>query len=281
VTESRRWKAGLTSGATFSIVTLFLISALLPFYWMVVTSLKNVNELFSPAFPLWILRPTLKNYANLFAFTPFAHWFLNSVLVSISSTIIALGFGSLAAYGLSRMPSKLSIVIVQATLLTYLIPRAVFVVPLYSLLHTLHLLDSLVGLTFAYLSFTLPFTTWLLISFFQIIPKALDEAALMDGCSRLGALVRVVLPLAAPGIVATGIYSFSTAWNEFMYPLALMQTQTRNVLTVGIASLRQADVFAWGQIMAAGTVGAVPIMIFYAFIYKRIVGGLVTGGVKG
>ena len=276
-----RWKARIAEGATLSIVALFLISALLPFYWMVVTSLKTPNELFSLELPLWVFHPTSKNYIGLFNLTPFGHWFLNSVLVSTAATVIALGFGSLAAYGLSRMPSKLSIAIVQMTLLTYLIPRAVFVVPLYSLLHTLHLLDNLLGLTLAYLSFTLPFTIWLLISFFQTIPKELDEAALIDGCSRLGVLARVVLPLAAPGMVATGIYSFSTAWNEFMYPLALMQTQARNVLTVGIASLRQADIFAWGQIMAAGTVGAIPVMIFYAFIYRRIVGGLVAGSVKG
>jgi ABC-type glycerol-3-phosphate transport system permease component len=276
-----RWKAGIGDGATLSIIALFSISALLPFYWMVVTSLKTANELFSLGFPLWVFHPTWGNYIGLFNLTPFGHWFLNSALVSTGATVIALGFGSLAAYGLSRMPSKLSIAIVQMTLLTYLIPRAVFVVPLYSLLHTLHLLDNLLGLTLAYLSFTLPFTIWLLISFFQTIPKELDEAALIDGCSRIGVLARVVLPLAAPGIVATGIYSFSTAWNEFMYPLALVQTQTRTVLTVGIASLRQADIFAWGQIMAAGTVGAIPVMIFYAFIYRRIVGGLVAGSVKG
>lgn len=271
----------ITEGSTISIVTFFVISALLPFYWMIVTSLKSTGELFSLGFPLWVFNPTWKNYVDLFKVTPFGYWFLNSTLVSIASTIIALVFGSIAAYGLSRMPSKLSIAIVQTTLLTYLIPRAVFVVPLYTLLHSLHLLDTLIGLTLTYLSFTLPFTVWLLISFFQTIPKELDEAALIDGCGRISTLIRIILPLAAPGIVATGIYSFSTAWNEFMYPLALMQTQTKNVITVGIASLRQADVFAWGQIMAAGTIGAIPIMFFYAFIYRRIVGGLVAGSIKG
>jgi ABC-type glycerol-3-phosphate transport system permease component len=276
-----RRKAVLADGATVSIIALFIISALLPFCWMMVTSLKTKSELFSLQFPLWVHRPTWENYIDLLALTPFADWFANSAVVSTAATVIALVFGSLAAYGLSRMPSELSILTVQATLLTYLIPRAVFVVPLYSLLNSLHLLDSLVGLTLAYLSFTLPFTIWLLIGFFQSIPKDLDEAALIDGCSRIGAMVRIVLPLAAPGLVATGIYSFSTAWNEFMYPLALMQTQTRTTVTVGIASLRQADVFAWGQIMAAGTLGAIPIMVFYAFIYKRIVGGLVAGSVKG
>jgi len=276
-----RGKTILADGATVSIIALFVISALLPFCWMAVTSFKTKGELFALQFPLWVHHPTWENYKNLLALTQFGNWFINSALVSTGATLIALVFGSLAAYGLSRMPTRLSVAIVQTALLTYLIPRAVFVVPLYSLLHSLRLLDSLFGLTLAYLSFTLPFTTWLLIGFFQSIPKDLDEAALIDGCSRVGALVKVVLPLAAPGIVATGIYSFSTAWDEFMYPLALIQTQGKNVVTVGIASLRQADVFAWGQIMAAGTLGAIPIMIFYAFVYRRIVGGLVAGGVKG
>jgi len=274
-------KAWLADGATLSAIGLFVVSALLPFYWMIITSLKGPQEIFALGIPLWVRQPTWKNYVGLFALTPFPSWFLNTVVVSLAATAIALAFGSLAAYGLSRMPSRLAIVIVQSTLLTYLIPRSVFVVPLYSLLSALHLLDSLLGLTLAYLSFTLPFTIWLLISFFQIIPKELDEAGMIDGCTRVGVLVRIVLPLAAPGIVATGIYAFSTAWNEFMYPLALVQTQSRNVLTVGIASLRQADIFAWGQIMAAGTVGALPVMVFYAFIYRRIVGGLVAGSVKG
>jgi len=275
-------KRRLVNGLSVAIVALFVISALLPFYWMIITSLKSNRELFSfSSTPLWVYRPTLKHYFELISVTHFEHWFINSVEVSGAATVIALVFGALAAYGISRIPSRVGIMVTQAMILTYLIPRSVFVVPLYNLLNSLHLLDTKFGLTLSYLSFTLPFTTWLLVGFFQGVPKELDEAAMMDGCSRVGALIRVILPLVAPGLVATSIYSFSTAWNEFMYPLALVQTQTRTTLTVGIAYLQQGDVFAWGQIMAAGTMTAIPIVLFYAFIYKRVVGGLVAGSVKG
>jgi multiple sugar transport system permease protein len=270
-----------SDGFSYAIILLFVISALLPFFWMVVTSFKTKSELFSSQFPLWVQNFTWQNYVDLFRSTKFTSWFLNTVVVAGSTTLISSIFGFLAAYGITRIPSKFSITIVQTTLLTYLIPRTVFVIPLYILLDQIGLLNSLLGLTIAYMSFTLPFTMWLMISFFQVIPKDLDEAALIDGCSRLGALVRVVLPLAAPGIVATSIYSFSAAWDDFMYPLALMQGQSKLVITVGIASLRQADIFAWGQIMAAGTLGAIPILFLYMFVYKRIVSGLVSGSVKG
>jgi len=268
-------------GMSMLIIALFILSALLPFYWMVITSLKTTRELFSMESPLWVNNPTLQNYPNLLSLTPFGSWFLNSLIVSIGSTLIALVFGALAAYGISRMPSKSAIRVTQITLLTYLVPRVVFVIPLYGLLNVFHLLDTLTGLTLSYISFTLPFTIWLLLGFFQGIPKELDEAAMIDGCSRIKALVQIVLPLAAPGLISAGIYSFSEAWNELMYPLALIQTQSKATLTVGISSLKQADIFAWGQIMAAGTLGSLPVLVLYMFIYKRIVGGLLAGSVKG
>ncbi|MEM2385398.1 MAG: carbohydrate ABC transporter permease [Candidatus Bathyarchaeia archaeon] len=264
------------------IVLTFILNAIIPFYWMFITSLKSNKELFSIHLnPLWVTTPTLKHYKDLFTLTHFKYWFINSAEVGFAATIIAIILGSLAAYGISRIPSRIGVFSAQIMILTYLLPRTVFVIPLYNLLATLRILDTKFGLILAYLSFTLPFTTWLLIGFFQAIPKELDEAAMIDGCSRIGAMVRVILPLMRPGIVATGIYSFSTAWNEFMYPLALIQTQTKTTLTVGIAYLQQGDVFAWGQIMAAGTVTSVPIVFFYALIYSHVIRGLVAGGIKG
>ena len=247
--HARRWGAGAPSA---TVIFLFVVSALFPFYWMAVTSLKTKRELFSLSSPLWVHTPTLGNYRDLLRTTAFPGWFFSSVTVSLASTLIALFFGALAAYGLSRMPSRFSMTLVRSVLITYLIPRSVFVVPLYSLLNEIGLLDTRLGLVIAYLTFTLPFTTWSLVGFFETIPKELDEAALIDGASPYGALFRIVMPLAAPGLVAASIYSFSTAWNEFMYPLALIQTASRTTLTAGIAPLQEGDVLAWGQIMAAG-----------------------------
>lgn len=263
------------------VVAVFAASAMLPFYWMAITSIKDRGELFSSASPLWVKLPTLANYRELLQLSPFPSWFATSVSVSLAATAIALLFGSLAAYGLSRRPSRLGLTLIRTVLITYLIPRAVFVVPLYAMLNNLGLLDTRFGLVIAYLTFTLPFTTWLLVSFFESIPRELDEAAKIDGATPIGALLRVVLPLAGPGLVAASIYSFSTAWNEFLYPLALIQTEARTTLTAGIASMQQGDVFAWGQIMAAGTLTSIPVLLAYVFIYKRIVGGLAAGAVKG
>jgi multiple sugar transport system permease protein len=263
------------------VVLAAVAASIIPLYWMTVTSIKPDRELLIGTAPLWVFHPTVKHYQYLLRFTPFGRWFANSVFVASITTAVALFLGALAAYAISRIPSRFNIRMTQLTLLSYLIPRAVFVVPLYNLLSSLRLLDTLWGLALAYLSFTLPFSIWLLLGFFQNIPREIDEAALIDGCSRWGALLRVILPLLASGMIATCVYCFSMSWNEFMYPLALVQTQARNTITVGIASMKQGDILAWGPIMAAGTLGSIPVLVFYAFIYKKIVGGLVAGSIKG
>jgi ABC-type glycerol-3-phosphate transport system permease component len=265
----------------YLIIAAFLISALLPSYWMVVSSLKTKQELFTSGNPLWVSEPTTAEYTSLFQLTPFPRWFMNTIIVAGSATLISMVFGGMAAYGISRTPSRFAIRVAQATLLTYLIPRAMFAIPFYIMLNNIGLLNTLLGVVLSYLTFTLPFTIWLLLGFFEGIPKELDDAAYVDGCSRLGILVRIILPLAGPGLVATAIYCLAEAWNEFLYPLALLQTQEDTVLTVGISSLRQGDVFAWGQIMAAGVLATLPIMVFFMKIYKRVVGGLAAGAVKG
>lgn len=265
----------------FMVIAFFLISALLPAYWMIISSLKTKQELFVATNPLWVMKPTFNEYTSLFELTSFPRWFFNTISVSLGATLISIAFGGMAAYGISRTPSKFAIRITQLTLLTYLIPRAMFAIPFYIMLNQIGLLNTKIGLVMSYLTFTLPFTIWLLIGFFEGIPKELDDAAYVDGCTRLGILIRIILPLAGPGMVATAIYCLAEAWNEFLYPLALLQTQEDTVLTVGIASLRQGDVFAWGQIMAAGVLATLPIMFFFMKIYNRVVGGLAAGAVKG
>lgn len=267
--------------ARYTLLAAFATAAVAPFYWMVITSVKPVQELYAGKMPLWVEAPTWKHYAELLETYMFPRWFWNTIVVAVVSTAVSLVLGSLAAYGVTRTGTALVRQLTRVVLVTYLVPRAMLMIPLYQLLAALRLLDSQAGLVLAYLTFTVPFSVWLLIGFFQGIPRELDEAALIDGCSRMQALVRVVLPLARPGLVAVTVYTFSLAWNEFLYPLVIIQSDAQKPLTVGIAALQQGDVFAWGPLMAAGTLAAIPIVTFYALIHRQIVAGVTAGAVKG
>lgn len=281
MTRSSAWYAVLANGGTILVLGALVVGALLPFYWMGATSFKGNQELYSLASPLIVQRSTMSNYAGLLGTTPFWAWFVNSIVTSGASTLIALVFGALAAYGVSRFHSRAAQLAARLSLTAYLVPRSLFVIPLFEIMIRLHLLNTLTGLVIAYLTFTLPFCIWYLTGFFQAIPNALDEAALADGASYLQVLTKVVLPLARPGLVAATIFSFTTAWNEFMYPLVLTQIATKQTLTAGLASLQQGDVFVWGQIMAAGVLASIPIIIFYGLIFREVTGGLSAGAVKG
>lgn len=277
----RRGRESLITASAWLLLVIFLIGAILPFYWMIVTSVKPNAELFSRQSQLWVQQPTRQHYIDLLNQTLFGNWFINSVIVSAATTFISLALGSLAAYGVVRGASGFTTNIARIVLLVYLIPRAVLFIPLYEELNSLGMLDTLQGLVVAYLSFTLPFCLWLLIGYFKAIPRELDEAALVDGATPLGAWWRVILPIARPGLVAASIFAFSMSWNEFMYPLIFIQSSAQQPITSGIAALQQGDVFAWGQLMAAGTLAAIPIVIVYSFIQRHIVTGLTMGAVKG
>jgi ABC-type glycerol-3-phosphate transport system permease component len=248
---------------------------------MIVTSVKPNDEIFSMQAPLVVQHATIQHYTDLLSQTLFGNWFLNSVIVSVVTTLIGLLLGSLAAYGVARTPSSVTSSLARVVLLVYLIPRAVLFIPLYQVLNALGLLDNLLGLIIAYLSFTLPFCIWLLIGYFKAIPKELDEAALIDGATPLGVLWRVIIPIGRPALVVVSIFAFSMSWNEFMYPLVFIQSSSQQPITAGIAGLQQGDVFSWGQLMAAGTLAAIPIVIIYSLIQKHIANGLTAGAVKG
>lgn len=280
-TLTRRGRERLMTVGAWLLLAVFLFGALLPFYWMMVTSVKPNDELFSQQSPVWVQHATWQHYTDLLSQTLFGSWFINSVIISAATTFISLALGSLAAYGVVRGTSGVTTTIARVVLLVYLIPRAVLFIPLYEVLNSLGLLDTLAGLVIAYLSFTLPFCLWLLIGYFKAIPRELDEAALVDGASPLGAWWRIILPIARPGLVAASIFAFSMSWNEFMYPLVFIQSSSQQPITAGIAALQQGDVFAWGQLMAAGTLAAIPIVIVYSIIQRHIVTGLTMGAVKG
>jgi multiple sugar transport system permease protein len=275
------WYGILANASTVLVLGALVVGAVLPFYWMGATSFKGNQELYTLASPLAVHQFTLTNYRGLLGTTPFWAWFVNSVVTSGASTLIALIFGALAAYGVSRFHSRAAQFAASLSLTAYLVPRSLFVIPLFQMMIGLHLLNTLTGLVASYLTFTLPFCIWYLTGFFQAVPTALDEAALVDGASYLQVLTKVVLPLARPGLVAATIFSFTTAWNEFMYPLVLTQVADKQTLTAGLASLQQGDVFVWGQIMAAGVLTSIPVIVFYGLIFRQVTGGLSAGAVKG
>lgn len=262
-------------------LTALILYTVVPFYWMVLTSFKPEKELFSLQNPLVVTAPTMKHYQQLLKFHPFGSWLGNSFLVAGGVTLISLVLGSLAAYGLTRLPFRGAALVAQLTLVGYLLPRTVLVIPLYRMLGTLGLIDSLTGLGLTYITFSLPFCIWLLTGYFKAIPKELDEAAMIDGCTPLSALIKVVLPLVRPGLVAAAIFAFSMCWNEYMYPLAFIKNPTLKPLTTGIGAMQMGDTFAWGRIMAAGTLATIPIVILFGLIHRHIVSGLASGAVKG
>jgi multiple sugar transport system permease protein len=261
----------------------FLIVTLFPFYWMIVTSLKTNQELYNVRiFPLIPFQPTLQNYLNLIAQTHFLQWSFNSLFVAVLSTAVSLVFGTMAAYPLARMNFPGAALIALAIAATYLVPQTLLFIPMADLVNRLGLVNSLSSVVLTYPTFLIPFCAWLLMGYFKTVPRELEEAARIDGASRLTAMLRVVLPLSIPGLLSAGIFAFTLSQNEFLYALIfLTKSDVRTVPVAAISELIKGDVFYWGQLMAAAVLGSVPVAIIYSFFVEHYVAGLTAGSVKG
>jgi multiple sugar transport system permease protein len=261
----------------------FIVITLFPFYWMLIASLKPNNELYNlRVFPFWVFRPVLDHYKYLFTNTLYATWLMNTLIVSISSTAISLVFGILAGYALARLRFYGAGVLGVAIFVSYLVPQTLLFIPMFDVIKTLNIADTYWALILTYPTFLIPFCTWLLMGYFKSIPKELEESALIDGSSRIGALVRIVLPLAMPGILSAGIFAFTLSWNEFIYALVFITTTPMKTLPVGVVNeLIRGDVFFWGSLMAGALLGSVPVAIIYSFFVEHYVAGLTAGAVKG
>jgi multiple sugar transport system permease protein len=255
---------------------------LAPFLWMISTSLKNPAEV--------VLRdPTIiprsfavENYVDVFRRGNFGRYFLNSVIVSLAVTVISVAIATLSGYAFARYRLPGGKAILLGILATQMFPAILLAIPLYILIRNLGLLNSLLGLILVYTSFALPFCVWMLRNYFLTIPKDLDESALVDGATRLQAMTRIVLPLAIPGVLSAGIFSFTLGWNEFLYALVLMGSGDMKTAPVGVVSdFIRADQFFWGLLMAAGILTSVPVAIAYAFLVDHYVSGLTAGATKG
>lgn len=261
----------------------FVVVLLFPFYWMIVTSLKQNAELYDlKAVPLWFRSiPTLEHYRFLFERTSFTTWMGNTALVAVLSTAIAVAISILAAYALARLRFRGGEALGGMIFAVYLVPTTLLFIPLAQVIRTLNLGDTRWALIVSYPTFLVPFATWLLMSYFRTIPRELEESALIDGCSYIGALVRIVLPTAIPGVLTATLFAFTLSWNEFIYAVTFVSSTAQKTLGPGVVTeLIRGDVYYWGELMAGAVLGSVPIAVVYAFLLDYYISGLTAGAIK-
>jgi multiple sugar transport system permease protein len=260
-----------------------LAAALAPVYWMFTISLKSEIDHFASPPPWFNFTPTLEHYYEAFVTRSFGQYLITSAVVAVISTLCALVLGTFAAYSLARfrLPYNLDSRLSMWILSTRMFPAIVTAVPLFLMMRDLRLLNTKAALIIVYTAFNLPFVVWMMRGFFDEVPRDLEEAALVDGDSRMGALFRVVLPLVAPGLAATAVFCLIVSWNEFLFALVLTQTDASMTLPVGIAGRVTQYEIKWGVMSAAGAVAIVPILVFAMAMQKYLVRGLSMGAVKG
>ncbi|HWT81173.1 MAG TPA: carbohydrate ABC transporter permease [Candidatus Acidoferrum sp.] len=266
---------------TWPVLGLGLVWTLFPFYWMITTALKPNDDMYRPEPLLVPVRITLSHFHKVFFDSHFPEFFRNSAVVAIGTTILSLAVGIFAAYAIVRLDFRGKKLLARGLIFSYLVPPVLLFIPLFELIFKLNLLNTKGGLILAYLTFTVPFTTWLLMGYFRTVPVALEEAALVDGCTRLTALFRVTLPLSAPAIVVTALFSFTLSWNEFLYALTFTSNPASQTVTVGLTSTVAEDVFFWGVMMGASFLVAIPPVVLYLLGQRWVVRGLTAGAVKG
>jgi len=264
-----------------SLLAVLLVWTLVPFYWMVATSLKKDKEIYGFEATLIPRQPTLDAYRRLFVQTPFVKYMRNSTIIAVSTTLASLAFGSLGAYALARLRFPGRTFIARGLIYSYLVPSSLLFIPLFAVMSVLALIDTREALILAYLSFTVPFCTWLLLGYFRSVPIELEEAALVDGCSRISALVRIILPMSLPALAVVAFFSFTLAWNEFIYANVLVNSEDVRTITTGLTLFIVEDVFFWGPLMAASCLATVPPVLVYLVFQRWVIKGLTLGAVKG
>ena len=261
--------------------SIVVINGFFPALWILLTSFKTETELVSKPITYWPQAPTLANYVQAFSDQPLLRYLGNSAAVAVGSTVVSLFVSALAAYAIARLNLKHRQLILTCIVASSMFPLVTLLVPIFETLRTLGLLNTYTALIIPYTVLNLPVCTLVLVGFFQSIPKDLENAAMIDGCTRLGALWRVVVPLAAPGVFPAGILAFVNAWDEFLLALSLNASASMRTLPVGITLYQGEFTFPWPIISAALIVAIVPIAVLIALFQERVVGGLTQGGLKG
>ncbi|WP_298455940.1 carbohydrate ABC transporter permease [uncultured Cellulomonas sp.] len=276
--SQRKTRTGARAALWVAILAATIYSAF-PFYWLFISSITDPSQLFGGA-----LVPsdyTLDNYAELFAQTAVLTWMRNSVVVAVVVTVATVVVAVMGAYSLAFFGTRLGQAAGQLILFTYMFPGVVIVVPAYRILSQLGLVDSIVGIVLVELVLTVPFCVWMLRSFFKEIPKELFEAGRMDGASHLRVLWSIMVPVARPGIIAIAVFAFIFSWNEYLFPLVLVNSEDGKTLPIGVAGFMGNLTVQWGPLLASGVVTVLPVLVLFVFLQRYLVQGLMAGAVKG
>lgn len=261
-------------------LALYVVVVTFPFYFMLLTALRSQKDVYNKQAMLVPANLIPDNFVSVLTSSNMPIWLTNSILVGAASAMISLVIGILAAYSLARLKFCGRALLARSVLFTYLIPGSLLFIPIYITISNIGLLNTPWSLILTYQTFNVPFCTWMLLGYFRTIPVELEDAARIDGCSRLGVLGRIVLPLSAPGIVTALIFSFTNAWNEFLYAVVLTQRSELRTVPVGLYSFQIADILMWGQIMAAAIIATLPVLVLYMLVQRFVVQGLTAGAVK-
>ncbi|PRD44660.1 sugar ABC transporter permease [Phyllobacterium phragmitis] len=263
-------------------MAVFVFVLLFPFYWMAITAVKPNSQLtdYDNYSPFWVVAPTLEHIKYLLFETSYPGWLVNTMLVSIGATILSLAASIFAAYAIERIRYTGARTVGLLIFLAYLVPPSILFIPLAFIVFKFGIYDSKLALIFTYPTFLIPFCTWLLMGYFRSIPFELEESALVDGASRWQILVKIILPLAVPGLISAGIFAFTLSWNEFIYALTFIQSSENKTVPVGVLTeLVRGDVFEWGALMAGALFGSLPVVLLYSFFVDYYVSSM-TGAVK-
>lgn len=279
--HSRRQANRVLNGLTYTVLIGVSLFSLAPILWAVLTSFKREEDIITTHIQYVPQHFTLVNYSKLWRRSGFAHLIGNSAIVAVMTVTICLLLGSFAAYSISRNRFAGRSQLLLFFLVSRMFPVVLLLIPFFIMLRRVGLLDTHLGLALAYSSFLLPLTVWMLKGFFDAIPTDLEDSARIDGCTRIGTLFRIILPLARPGLAATAIFVAVSAWNEFLLALMLTTSQGSRTWPVGLQLLVGEFQLPWGQLCAGGVISIVPIIIFFSLIQKSLIRGLTAGAVKG
>lgn len=275
------WQKIFSAIGLYLVVFAYVAFALLPIYWTIKISVTPENLLYSEGIRLWPSRMTMANYQSVLQATDFPQFFLNSMIVSLTSSFIVTMVAAASGYGLSRFRFRGKTLVSMMLLMTQTFPLVMVIPPIYRIMGQLHLTDNLYSLIIIYTAFNIAFATFLMQSFFDGVPRELEEAAMIDGCTRIQALRRIILPLTLPGMGATVAFVFTAAWGELLFALMLINSDSQKTFSVGLLTFVGKFAVDWGQMMAASVMALVPVCLFFLFLQRYLVTGLTAGAVKG